>query len=166
MLAHEAIKLELIVSGKVRVANGQDDFPRGDTIRLIRAPEMSADVARALDTRRALLLKNHGVAVVGASIEGAVIPATMLKAAAEIQLIVEAAGEPAPEFSRDDRERRKQNNAGSERFATNFNYLARRLPRAGGRRDRFPPSRVKSRRIRSGRDHRLAVRSKKTDYVR
>lgn len=161
-MAHEAIKRELIVAGKVRVANGQDDFPRGDAIRLIRAAEMGADIARAFDARRTLLLKNHGV---GASIEGAVIPATMLKAAAEVQLIVEAAGEPAPEFSRGDRERPKQKIAGSEQFATNFNYLTRHLPRAGARSDRFPPSRIKSRRIRSGRDHQLAVRSKKTDYV-
>jgi ribulose-5-phosphate 4-epimerase/fuculose-1-phosphate aldolase len=129
-LAHEAIKLELIVAGKVRVANGQDDFPRGDTIRLIRAPEMGADVARFLDAPRALLLKNHGVAVVGGSIEEAVTPATTLKAAAEIQLIVEAAGEPASEFSRDDRESPKQNIARPEQFVTNFNYLTRHLPHA------------------------------------
>ena len=127
-MAHEAIKLVLILAGKVRVANGQDDFPRGDPIRLIRAPEMGADIARFFDARRALLLKNHGVAVVGASIS--VTPATTLKAAAEIQLIVEAAGEPASEFSRDDRESPKQNIAGPEQFATNFNYLTRHLPHA------------------------------------
>jgi len=91
---------------------------------------MGADVARSLDARRALLLKNHGVVVVGASIEGAVTPATILKAAAEIQLIVEAAGEPAPEFSRDDRKSAKETIAGPEQFATDFSYLTRRLPRA------------------------------------
>src|ERR1700693_2029545 len=41
-----------------------------DTINLIRTPEMGAGVARALGSRRAVLLKNHGVVVEGGTVEG------------------------------------------------------------------------------------------------
>ena len=47
---------------------------------------------------RAVLLKNHGVAVAGATIAEAVIGAIMLEKAAMVQLIAEAAGDVAPEF--------------------------------------------------------------------
>src|SRR5262249_34976796 len=43
-----------------------------DTMALIRTHAMGARVAAALGSGRAVLLKNHGVAVVGASIEEAV----------------------------------------------------------------------------------------------
>ena len=57
-----------------------------DSINLIRTPEMGAGVARALGRRRAVLLKNHGIAVTGGSIEEAVIGAIMLETAAMIQM--------------------------------------------------------------------------------
>lgn len=101
-----------------------------DTIQLIRTPEMGAAVAAALGGRRAVLLKNHGCAVVGASIEEAVISALMLEHAAEIQLAVEAAGAPAPEFSAEDLAKLKSSLAKQEQFVINFNYLARKIERA------------------------------------
>ena len=84
-------------------------------------------MAAALGRRRAVLLKNHGIAVVGASIEEAVISALMLEHAAEIQLIVEATGQPAQESSPDDLASLKESIAAPEQFVVNFNYLARRL---------------------------------------
>ena len=69
-----------------------------DTINLIRTTEMGAAVAHALGPHRAALLKNHGVVVVGGTIEEAVINTIMLENAAMIQMITEAAGDPAPEF--------------------------------------------------------------------
>src|SRR5690349_11665680 len=78
-----------------------------DTINLIRSKEMGAGVARALGPHRAVLLKNHGAVTAGATIAEAVIAAIMLENAAMVQLIAEAAGDPAPEFPRADIEKLK-----------------------------------------------------------
>ncbi len=68
---------------------------------------MGAGVARALGQGRAVLLKNHGVVVTGASIAEAVIGTIMLENGAMVQLLAEAAGEVAPEFPRADIEKLK-----------------------------------------------------------
>jgi L-fuculose-phosphate aldolase len=100
-----------------------------DTINLIRSPEMGAGVASALAAHRAVLLKNHGVVVVGGSIAEAVVGTIMLENAAMIQLAAEAAGEPAPEFARADIERLRHDIGRPEQFAVNFDYLVRRVKR-------------------------------------
>jgi L-fuculose-phosphate aldolase len=100
-----------------------------DTIALIRSPAMGKGVAAALGPHRAVLLRNHGVAVVGASIEEAVINVIMLENAAQVQMIAEAAGDLAPEFPRDDIETLRQQISQPEQFVINFNYLARRVKR-------------------------------------
>jgi L-fuculose-phosphate aldolase len=100
-----------------------------DTIALIRSPAMGAGVAAALGPRRAVLLKNHGVAVVGATIEEAVINVIMLENAAQVQMITEAAGDPGPEFPRADSEKLKGEISQPEQFVVNFNYLVRRVQR-------------------------------------
>ncbi len=102
-----------------------------ETIALIRSPEMGADVARALGDGRAVLLKNHGVVVIGASIAEAVIGTLMLENGAMVQLLVEAAGEPGPEFSRADIEKLKAEISPPEQFTINFDYLVRRVKRRG-----------------------------------
>jgi L-fuculose-phosphate aldolase len=103
----------------------------GDTINLIRSTEMGAGVARALGPHRAVLLKNHGVVVAGASIEEVVVSVIMLENAAQIQLIAEAAGTPAPEFPRADIEKLKHDLSRPEQFKINFDYLVRRAKRRG-----------------------------------
>ena len=100
-----------------------------DTIALIRSSELGRGVAAALGPHRAVLLKNHGVAVVGASIEEAVITAIMLETAARVQMITEAAGDPAPGFAPEDIEKLRHQISQPEQFAINFAYLARRLER-------------------------------------
>jgi L-fuculose-phosphate aldolase len=100
-----------------------------DSINLIRSDEMGAGVAKALGPYRAVLLKNHGVAAVGASIAEAVIGVIMLENAAMVQLIAEAAGDPAPEFPRADIEKLKHDISRPEQFAINFDYLVRRVKR-------------------------------------
>jgi len=100
-----------------------------DTMALIRTPAMGKGVAAALGPHRAVLLKNHGVAVVGASIEEAVIAAIMLENAAMVQMITEAAGDPGPEFPRADIEKLRQEVSQPEQFVINFDYLARRVQR-------------------------------------
>jgi ribulose-5-phosphate 4-epimerase/fuculose-1-phosphate aldolase len=101
-----------------------------DTINLIRSPAMGADVARALGNGRAVLLKNHGVVVTGATIAEAVIGTLMLENGAMVQLLAEAAGDPAPEFSRADIEKLKADISQPEQFAINFDYLVRRVRRS------------------------------------
>jgi L-fuculose-phosphate aldolase len=100
-----------------------------DTINLIRDQEMGAGVARALGPHRAALLKNHGVAVVGGSIEEVVINVIMLENAAMIQMITEAAGDPAPDFPAADIAQLKHDISRPDQFVVNFNYLVRRLER-------------------------------------
>jgi L-fuculose-phosphate aldolase len=98
-----------------------------DTIALIRSHETGAGVAKALGPHRAAFLKSHGTAVVGKSIEETVVSAIMLENAAMIQMIVEAAGDPAPEFPRDDILALKRQMTAPEQFVINFDYLARRV---------------------------------------
>ena len=101
-----------------------------DTINLIRSPAMGGGVARALGKGRAVLLKNHGVVVTGATIAEAVIGTLMLENGAMVQLLAEAAGEVAPEFPRADIEKLKHDISQPEQFQINFDYLARRVKRA------------------------------------
>ncbi len=100
-----------------------------DTINLIRTTTMGAGVAKALGPHRAVLLKNHGVVTVGASVAEAVIGVIMLENAAMVQLTTEAAGDPAPEFPRADIEKLKTDISRPEQFAINFDYLVRRTKR-------------------------------------
>ncbi len=100
-----------------------------DTINLIRTPAMGAAVARALGPHRAVLLKNHGVAVTGPSIEEAVIGTIMLENAAMVQMVTDASGAAGPEFSREDIENLKHDISRPEQFKVNFDYLVRRVTR-------------------------------------
>jgi L-fuculose-phosphate aldolase len=100
-----------------------------DTIALIRSHAMGSGVAKALGEHRAVLLKNHGPVVTGKDIAEAVICAVMLENAAMIQLTVEAAGDPAPEFSPDDIAKLKGEIGQPEQFQVNFDYLVRRVKR-------------------------------------
>jgi L-fuculose-phosphate aldolase len=102
-----------------------------DTINLIRTHAMGAGVARSLGRGRAVLLKNHGVVVTGATIAEAVISTLMLENGAMVQLLVEAAGDPAPEFSRADIEKLKADISQPEQFTINYDYLARRIRQRG-----------------------------------
>ena len=102
-----------------------------DTINLIRSHALGGGVAKALGRHRAVLLKNHGVVVTGKTIEEAVVATIMLENAAMIQLAVEAAGDAAPEFPRDDIAKFKHDIGQPEQFKINFDYLARRVKRRG-----------------------------------
>lgn len=100
-----------------------------DTINLIRTPEMGAGVARALGPHSVVLLKNHGIVTATATIEEVVIRTIMFENAAQIQMIMEAAGETGPEFPRDDIEKLKHDISRPDQFAVNFDYLVRRAKR-------------------------------------
>jgi L-fuculose-phosphate aldolase len=100
-----------------------------DTINLIRSHELGAGVTRALGAHRAVLLKNHGIVVVAATIAEMVVSTLMLEEAARIQLIAEAAGECSAEFPVADIRQLQHDISQPDQFAVNYDYLVRRLGR-------------------------------------
>lgn len=101
-----------------------------DTIDLIRTQEMGAGVARALGSCKATLMRNHGVAVVGASIEEAVVLVLMLDNACHIQLLAESGGAIGPMFPPADVARLHHNITRPEQYAVNFEFLRRKALRS------------------------------------
>ena len=100
-----------------------------DTVDLIRSTDMGAGVARALGGHKAVLMRNHGVAVVGATVEEATILTIWLDNAAQIQLLAEAAGGPGPMFDAGSIQRLHDNITRPEQYTINFEYLRRRAHR-------------------------------------
>jgi ribulose-5-phosphate 4-epimerase/fuculose-1-phosphate aldolase len=64
----------------------------GQTSDLIVTPDLGAAVAQTLADHRALFLVNHGIVVVGPSIEEACMAALLLEKACRAQLLAQAAG--------------------------------------------------------------------------
>ena len=100
-----------------------------DTINLIRSTEMGAGVAKALGPHSVVMLKNHGIVTAAPTIDEVVIRTIMFENAAQIQMIMEAAGNTAPEFPAKDIEQLKHDISRPEQFVVNFNYLVRRAKR-------------------------------------
>jgi len=63
---------------------------------LVTTPEQGRSVATTLGSRRALLLHNHGIFVVGEDVRWAVLAAVTLERAAQLQRAASAIGELAP----------------------------------------------------------------------
>lgn len=97
------------------------------TIDLIRRPDQGRGVAEALGPHKAVLMRHHGVAMTGRTLEEAVVLLFMLETAAEIQLKAMAAGALAPEFPASDIAELKAKLESPEQFTVNFDYLARSL---------------------------------------
>jgi L-fuculose-phosphate aldolase len=104
-----------------------------DTIELIRSKEMGEGVARALGTHKAVMLRNHGVALAGRTIEETVILAIMLDNACRIQLLAEAAGGLGDRFADDNVGRLHETLVRAEQYVINFEYLRRKAYRSAGR---------------------------------
>jgi L-fuculose-phosphate aldolase len=66
------------------------------TAGLITSPVEGKEVATALGDRRAVLLRNHGIFVVGQDISWAVLATVTLERAAKLQHIARTLGEPSP----------------------------------------------------------------------
>ncbi len=90
---------------------------------------MGRDVAAALGPYRVVLMRNHGIAATGASIEEAVVTTLMLEEAATIQLLAEATGQAAPAFPREQVLALKEKLTKPDQFEVNFNYLVRKVRR-------------------------------------
>jgi L-fuculose-phosphate aldolase len=119
--------LQPISQPGVSFADGLPYFT--ETIDLIRSQDMGAGVARALGPHKAVLMRNHGVAVVGASVEEATILTILLDNAAQIQLLAAAAGGPGTMFEDDGVQRLHRNVTQPEQYTVNFEYLRRRIHR-------------------------------------
>jgi L-fuculose-phosphate aldolase len=73
-----------------------DSLPLFDyTTALIRTPQLGQEVAKTLEGCRGVLMLNHGVTVVGISVEVATLHAVFLEKAARIQLLAMASGNPS-----------------------------------------------------------------------
>lgn len=124
-------QLQPISQPAVAFADGLPYFR--DTINLIRSQDMGAGVARALGTHKAVLMRNHGVAVVGATVEESTILAIMLENACEIQLAAQAAGGIGELFAKADIDQLHHDITRAEQYSINFEYLKRKAHRALGR---------------------------------
>lgn len=126
--------LQPISQPGVAFADGVPYFT--ETIDLIRSQQMGAGVARALGSHKAVLMRNHGVAVVGATVEEATILTIMLDNACQIQLLAAAAGGACELFDDASIQRLHHNITRAEQYTINFDYLRRRALRTMG----LPPA--------------------------
>lgn len=101
-----------------------------NTINLIRTKEMGAGVARALGSCKAVLMRNHGVALVGATVEESTILAIMLDNACKIQLLAEAAGGIGEVFPPEDVRELHDAITRPAQYTINFEFLRRKVMRS------------------------------------
>ncbi|HEY4317483.1 MAG TPA: class II aldolase/adducin family protein [Herbaspirillum sp.] len=101
-----------------------------ETIELIRTKEMGVGVAKALGPHKAVLMRNHGVAVVGSMVEESVILSILLENACQIQLLAEASGGIGDEFSSGNVGKLHETIIKPEQYTVNFEYLRRKVRRA------------------------------------
>jgi L-fuculose-phosphate aldolase len=123
--------LQPISQPAVAFADGLPYFR--DTIDLIRTQAMGAGVAQALGMHKAVLMRNHGVAVVGANIEESTILTIMLENACQIQLAAQSGGGIGEQFDASSIERLHFNITRPEQYIVNFEYLKRKAYRSLGR---------------------------------
>lgn len=112
-------------------ADGLPLFDR--TTALIRSPELGREVAKTLRSCRGTLMKNHGVTVVGSSVQEATLYSIFLEKAARIQLLATASGDPS--WSSDKEAKLKFEQIYTpHRLGSMWNYFVRRAKkdRRGG----------------------------------
>jgi L-fuculose-phosphate aldolase len=96
---------------------------------VITTPALGAALAHCLGDKQAVLLRNHGIATVGATVEEAVWLALKLERACQMQLLVAAAGGPKVLHTEDLEKGRKRRVARPDLHASVFNLLVRRWQR-------------------------------------
>lgn len=87
-------QLQLLTHDAVLFADGIGDYDDGPA--LIRNREQGRRVALALGSRRAALLRNHGVVIAGEDVRWAVLAAVTLERAIRFQAIAATLGRPRP----------------------------------------------------------------------
>lgn len=96
------------------------------SMQLIRSEALGRAVAEALGDEQAVLMRAHGIAMTGRTLEEAVVGCAMLEEAARTQLLAEAAGADMRDFPADDVAQLRRNLMEPRQHAVNFAYLARR----------------------------------------
>lgn len=100
------------------------------TTALIRTPELGRELAKTLQNGRGVLMKNHGLTIVGGSVEEATVFAVFLEKAIRVQLVAMATGEPSW-CSDKEAELKFQQSYTGERLRPMWDYYVRRVKREG-----------------------------------
>ena len=95
-------QLQLLTHDAVLFADGVGDYDDGPALIMTR--DQGRRVAMALGSRRAALLRNHGVVIAGEDVRWAVLAAVTLERAIRFQSIAATLGRPRP-IPQDDAER-------------------------------------------------------------
>jgi L-ribulose-5-phosphate 4-epimerase len=122
--------MQPISQPSVAFADGLPYF--NDSIDLIRSQELGAGVARDLGSCKAVLMRNHGVAVVGGNVDEATILTIMLENACQIQLAAMAGGGLGKVFTAEQVAKLHTDITRPEQYTINFEYLRRKANRAYG----------------------------------
>jgi L-fuculose-phosphate aldolase len=118
--------LQPISQPSVAFADGLPYFD--EAIDLIRTPALGLGVAKALGKCKAVLMRNHGVSVVGSTVEEATILLIMLENACQIQLAAMSAG-VGETFDAAQIEKLHHDITRPEQYMINFDYLVRKIKR-------------------------------------
>ncbi|MDL2280780.1 class II aldolase/adducin family protein [Selenomonadales bacterium OttesenSCG-928-I06] len=118
-LASMGMMIESLSNDAVMFINDQALYTK--TSALITNAEMGADLAKTLGKNRLLLIRNHGIVMVGDSIEQAVVAAVFLEKAAEFQIICLQAG--GAKYSASDKEIERSRNNRISQTKGMYNYL-------------------------------------------
>jgi L-fuculose-phosphate aldolase len=122
-------RLQLLTHDAVLFADGVSLFE--ESPELITEADQARAVAQALGSRRAVLLRNHGVLVVGKDLAWAVLAAVTLERAIRLQSIASTLGELRPIST--DWARRMQDEKYQDRFVEEYwTAWIRKLRRLGG----------------------------------
>lgn len=130
-------RIELLNHDAVLFKDGPAIFE--ETAELIQERSQGEAVARALGDKRVLLLRGHGVLVVGSTVPWAVYTALTLERVVQIQAIARALGELRP-MSEEMAERVYPDKYRDEFLETYWQYLIRQVRRAGLDDGMPPPS--------------------------
>jgi L-ribulose-5-phosphate 4-epimerase len=122
--------LQPISQPSVAFSDGLPYFTQA--IDLVRTQDLGAAVADALGPHKAVLMRNHGVAVVGASVDEAVILTIMLENACQIQLAAVAGGGLGEMFTPARVEKLHHDITRAEQYTINFDYFVRKHKRRRG----------------------------------
>lgn len=125
-LASSDARVEMVSQDSILFASGVGYYPSAE---LVTTAEQGQELARALGDRRAVLLRNHGIAVAGDSIEHAAVLAVSIERSCRLQLLAAQFGklEPIPP---EQVERMHQGfKQRSGRNQALWNYLVRKLQR-------------------------------------
>ena len=122
--------MQPISQPSVAFADGLPYFD--ESIDLIRTTSLGLGVATALGKSKAVLMRNHGVAVVGASVDEATILTIMLENACQIQLAAMAAG-VGETFTEEKIQKLHHDITRPEQYTINFDYLIRKIKRQSQR---------------------------------